>query len=152
MFFSLLPLLLSIICAATQVTWPEAAAQRNNPTLCSAPSPRCHLCSSCPFPSASHPGASFDPGAGLLCKKGEKSSSGLAEGSWVHRDTHKKLMLLFCHAETISGSPRLKLLTARKDGGDGKTLGHFTVLGCPACHLLPGWLPGSWQVRIPRIL
>lgn len=60
-------------------------------------------------------------------------------------DTHKNLMPLLCHAENniwLSG-PKA---SARKNGDDGKDLGHLTVLGCPACLLLPGWLPGSWQV------
>lgn len=114
-FFSLLPLLLSIICAATQVTRPEAAAQRTTPHFAQPPSPpRCRLSSSCPFPSASHPGASFDPGAGFLYKKDGKSPSGsslgLGEGRWVHSEAHKHLMLLFCHAEATSGSLTLKLL------------------------------------------
>lgn len=93
----------------------RGCSTKNNPSLCSTPSPpRCRLSSSCPFPSVSHSGASFDPGAGFLYKKDGKSPSGsslgLGEGRWVHSEAHKHLMLLFCHAEATSGSLTLKLL------------------------------------------
>lgn len=140
-------LLLSIICAATQVTWPEAAAQRNNLSLCSA------LISSLsplwfrPFPIS--PGASFDPGAAFLYKNGGKSPSGSWErggGCPVGHTQKPDAIILKQYL-----APRCRsFCTAGKDGGDGKDLGHLAVLGWPDCHRAGSWLMAGEQILYHR--
>lgn len=126
------------------------AAQRNNinPLLCSAPLSSLSPLQFLPFPITQEPPLILV----FSIKKGGKSPrAGLGEGWWVHSETHKNLISLFCHAETTPGSlTHQSFCTARKDGDWDKDLEMAKIwdTSLSLAAQLPGWLMAGEQILV----